>query len=185
MHGLANFKFCLITLLCHCSYIATYVANITVYFAGVVVRYLPKICRNLWKVGVSRSYSNCEIARARYWVGDALRIADSPNMWIHRHETHAELLRNSKTLSRCTSAPFLRSLKSPWAQVQMDSCIWSRVSCYWVHVFQSVFPFVRVWAWPIQTSVGPDIPASMWVICETPQSWERAVLDRCFRPTKH
>jgi hypothetical protein len=80
---------------------------------------------------------------------------------------------------------FVWSLKSPWAQVQMDSYAWSRVSCFGVHLFQSVFLFVPVWTRPKQTTIGPDIPASMWVICETLQSRERAARYKCFRPTKH
>jgi hypothetical protein len=57
------------------------------------------------KLGCNRGYSNCGIARAGYWLGETLRIADSLNAPIHQHETHAELLRNSKSLSSCTFAP--------------------------------------------------------------------------------
>ena len=115
-------EFCLIILFCHCCYIATCVANNTVLFGGVGVRNSPKICRNLWKVGGIRGYSNCGIAPAGYWLGETLRIADSPNACIHQHETHAELPRNSKSLSSCTSAPLcglwnLHGLKYKWIRI--------------------------------------------------------------------
>ena len=173
-------ELCYIIRFCHCSY----VANITVLFGGVGVR---KLAGNLQKfVKIWWRSWLLELWHRAWGLPGGRDAADSRFV-----RTLAPSARNTCWTVEQFEVPvllhlysFVRSLKSPWAQTQMDSYSWSRASCCWIHVFQSVvvFYFVCVSVGKDETPViGPYITASMWVICGTHQLWEHG--GRQVRPT--